>query len=112
MEIVMDEKTILEYISDVDEFMEMHDQFDDRDLDVALSKIVRIIANPDINPAAATTAIIHLQGLSSKFYIQASYMKNVSKPKPGTEEYQKKNMFYAMATALDTLVAALKYAVR
>jgi hypothetical protein len=106
------EQTILELISQVDEFLEMHEIFDDRDFDLALSKIVRIISNPDINPASATTAIIHLQGLSSKFYIQASYMKNVSKPKPGSEEYQKKNMFYAMATALDNLVAALKYAVR
>jgi hypothetical protein len=106
------EQTILELISKVDEFMEMHEEFDDRDLDLALSKIVRIISNPDINPSSATTAIIHLQGLSSKFYIQASYMKNVSKPKPGSQEYQKKNMLYAIATALDNLVSALKYAVR
>jgi hypothetical protein len=112
MVIVMDEKTILELISEVDEFMEMHEQFNDRDLDVALSKIVRIISNPDINPASATTAIIHLQGLSAKFYIQASFLKNVSKPKSGTEDYNRKNMLYAMASALDQLVAALKYAVR
>jgi hypothetical protein len=106
------EKTILELISQVDEFLEMHDLFDDKDFDLALSKVVRIISNPDINPASATTAIIHLQGLSSKFYIQASYLKNISKPRPGTKEYQKKNMFYAMATALNDLVAALKYAVK
>lgn len=108
----LNEKTVLELISEVDEFLEMHKEFNDGDLDIALSKIVRIIMNPDINPAVATTAIIHLQGLSSKFYIQASYMKNVSKPKPGTQEYQKKNMFYAMNEALNQLINALKYAVR
>jgi hypothetical protein len=106
------EETILELVSKVDEFLEMHEVFDDRDLDLALSKIVRIISNPDIHPASATTAIIHLQSLASKFYIQASYMKNMSKPKVGTIEYQKKNMFYAMSEALNQIVAALKYAVR
>lgn len=108
----MSEQSVLELISQVDEFMEMHKEFDDKDMDMALSKVVRIISNPDINPASATTAIIHLQGLSAKFYIQASYLKNVSKPKAGTEGYNRKNMLYAMATALDQLVAALKYAMR
>ena len=108
----MNDTSVLELISQVDEFTEMHKMFDDKDMDMALSKIVRIISNPDINPASATTAIIHLQGLSGKFYIQASYLKNVVKPKAGTDDYNRKNMLYAMATALDQLVAALKYAVR
>jgi hypothetical protein len=112
MEIKMTDKTVLELISEVDEFIEMHHMFQDADLDIALSKIVRIITNPDINPAAAVTGIIHLQGLSSKFYIQASYLKNISKPKAGTEDYSRKNMLYAMSTALDQLVAALKYMVK
>lgn len=108
----MNEKTVLELISQVDEFMEMHDMFNDSDMDKALSKIVRIVANPDINPAAATTAIIHLQGLSSKFYIQANYLKNISKPKAGELEYSRKNMLFAMSTALDSLISALKYGAR
>jgi hypothetical protein len=108
----MSEKTILELISEIDEFIEISNLFSDKDMDTALSKVVRIIANPDINPASATIAIIHLQGLSSKFYIQASYMKNVSKPKAGSEEYHKKNMLFAMSTALDSLIAALKYGAR
>jgi hypothetical protein len=105
----MNDESVIELISKVDEFTEISNLFDDRDMDIALSKVVRIIANPDINSAAATTAIIHLQGLSSKFYIQASYMKNVSKPSPGTDEYKRKNMLFAMATALDNLIQALKY---
>lgn len=108
----MNDKTVLELISEVDEFIEMHDMFNDPDMDIALSKIVRIITSPDINPAVATTAIIHLQGLSSKFYIQASYLKNVSKPKAGTDDYNRKNMLFAMSTALDALIAALKYGAR
>jgi hypothetical protein len=106
------EKTILELISEVDEFVDIHEMFNDKDMDMALSKIVRIISNPDINPAAAATAVIHLQGLATKFYVQASYIKNVSKPKAGTDEYAKKNMLFAIASALNELVAALKYGVR
>jgi hypothetical protein len=106
------EKTIIELISEIDEFVEIHKMFDDKDMDMALSKIVRIISNPDINPAAAATAVIHLQGLATKFYVQASYIKNVSKPKPATDEYQRKNMLFAMHAGLTELVAALKYQVR
>lgn len=108
----MNDESILELISKVDEFSEISILFDDRDMDVALSKVVRIIANPDISPSAATTAIIHLQGLASKFYIQANYYKNCSKPKPGSDEYQKKNMLFSMAQALNDLCAALKYGAR
>ncbi len=108
----VEDKTILELISKVDEFVEMSELFDDRDMDVALSKVVRIVSNPDINPAAATTAIIHLQSLASKFRIQAAWLKNCAKPKPGDEDYKKKNMLFSMVEALEALVAALKYAVR
>jgi len=108
----MDDKSILELISKVDEFVEISDLFDDRDMDIALSKVVRIVSNPDINPASATTAIIHLQALATKFRIQASWLKNCSKPKPGEEDYKKKNMLFSMVEAIEALVNALKYAVR
>jgi len=105
-------KSVLELISEVDEFIEISDLFNDEDMDMALSKVVRIIANPDINPAAATTAIIHLQGMSSKFYIQANYLKNVVRPPAKTKDYDRKNMLFAMSTALDNLISALKYGAR
>lgn len=108
----MNDKSVLDLVSEVDEFIDLHKMFDDKDMDMALSKIVRIIANPDINPMAATTAIIHLQGLASKFYIQANYLKNITKPKAGTEEYNKKNMLFAIHQALNDLCAALKYGAR
>lgn len=108
----MEDKAILELISKVDEFIEISDLFNDRDMDVALSKVVRIVSNPDINPASATTAIIHLQSLATKFRIQAAWLKNCSKPKPGDDEYKKKNMLFSMVEALEALVASLKYAVR
>lgn len=108
----MSDDSILELVSQVDEFLEISELFNDKDMDMALSKVVRIISDPGISPVAATTAIIHLQGLATKFYIQASYMKNVSKPKAGTEEYHKKNMLFAMATALENLISALKYGAR
>lgn len=105
-------ESVIDLVSQVDEFIEISELFDDKDMDTALSKVVRIIANPDINPATATTAIIHLQGLSTKFYIQANYLKNMVKPKAGSEEYTKKNMLFAMSAALDNLIAALKYGAR
>jgi hypothetical protein len=108
----VNDKTVLELISEVDEFLELHNQFQDADIDIALSKIVRIISNPDINPVSATTAIIQLQAFASKFYIQANYLKNMAKPKAGSAEYNRKNMLFSISSTLQELVASLKYAAR
>lgn len=107
-----EEKTVLELISEVDEFAGMHELFKDSDLDIALSRIVRLVANPDLNPISAAQAITKLQALASKFRVQAAWLKNVEKPKPGTTEYHRKNMLYSVIEALENLVASLKYLVR
>lgn len=109
----MENNEIIELISKVDEFIEISELFDnDRDIDVTLSKIVRLIANPDLEPKSAQYAIVHLQALATKFAIQASYFKNMSKPSPGTDEYKRKNMLFSIVQALENLVQALKYLIK
>jgi hypothetical protein len=108
----MAEENILELVSQVDEFFSMHEEFKDANLDFALSKIVKIIMKPDIPPQALVTLIIQLEAIAAKLHIVASYYKNVSKPKPDTVEYKKKNMYFSVAEAISSLVAALKYGVR
>lgn len=103
---------ILELISKVDEFLEMHEKFEDDDLDAALGKIVKIIMKPDIPPQATVELIVQLQAISSKLYIQASWLKNAVKPKAGSIDYERKNMYYSISQAISDLCAALKYNVR
>ena len=108
----MSDDSILELVSKVDEFMELHNIFNDEDLDSALSTVVKLISKPDIPPQAALVLITKLQAIAVKFHIQASYYKNVLKPKINSIEYQKKNMYFTMHEALNDLVAALKYNIR
>lgn len=106
------EMTILELISEVDEFLEMSETFNDDDLDTALGKLVKLTMKPDVPPQAAITLIVQLESIAAKLYIQASYAKNVSKPKVGETAYVKKNMYFSIAEALRNITAALKYAVK
>lgn len=108
----MAEDNILQLISTVDEFMSMHEEFKDDNLDFALSKIVKIILNPDIPPQALTVLIIQLEAIAAKLHIVASYQKNVAKPAAGSVDFKKKNMYYSIADAISSLVQALKYGVK
>lgn len=108
----MEKKSILELVSEVDEFVSISEIFDDEDLDIALGYIVRLIMKPDVPAQSAATLITQIQAISSKMSIIASYYKNVLKPAPGTKEYQKKNLCFTLAESLNNLVAALKYNAR
>ncbi len=102
----------LEYISKVDEFLELADFMKDPQLEEALDMVVKLQLKPDIPAKAATTLIVQLQAVATKCAIQASYLKNVVAPKAGTEEYKKKGMLYSISEALEQLVASLKYMCR
>jgi hypothetical protein len=105
-------ENILELISKVDEFVGMSELFSDSDLDFALSMICKIITKPDIPASAAVTTIVQLEAIAAKLHVQASYLKNVEKPKPNTVEYHKKNLYLSVCDALRNLTAALKYTVK
>lgn len=107
-----DEKTVLEAVSDIDEFMAISQTINDKDLDDALSIIIKLIMKPDIPPQAATQLIIKLQAISTKFAIMSTYYKSVAPGKPGTDEYKKKNIYITLHESINELVSALKYNIR
>lgn len=106
----MDEdKSILEYISNVDEFIQLADFMQDDQLEWALDMVVKLQMKPDIPPKVAIQLIVQLQAIASKCSVQAGYYKNIISPKAGSPEYKKKGMLYTLADAIENLVAALKY---
>lgn len=108
----MSDPAVIELVSRVDSFLSLSDKFVDEDLDMALSRIVKLILKPDIPAQTAVTTIVQLQAIAAKLYIEASYFKNIERPKSGTLDYEKKNMYFSIAEALNELIAALKYSVR
>jgi hypothetical protein len=106
------DKSVLELISDVTEFNDLHDLMKDEQLDRALAIIVKLIMNPDIPSAKAPMLIIELQAISAKLTVLAAYYTTIARDKSGTLNYNKKNIYYSTKEAIDRLVDALKYAAR
>lgn len=105
----MSDQNILEQISEVTEFNDIKNFMQDANLDKALDLIIKIIAKPDIPPAAASIAIVELQALSAKFSILARYYTTLEK---GEVASKKKNVYYTVSDSIDKLVASLKYMVK
>lgn len=101
-----DRNTTLELVSQVQEFLDLHEFMNDDDLDTALGFVIKLIAKPDVPAALAPELIVKLQAISAKMGMMASYYTNVGK------DSKKKNVYYSMRDNLDKLVDALKYAAK
>lgn len=108
----MTDRSALELISDIDEFVELHDFINDEDLDEALSLVVKLIAKPDITQQKVPPVIVKLQALSAKFQVLAVYYTTLGKGRTGTDNNYKKNIFYTMSDSLDKLSNSLKFLAR
>ena len=108
----MTDKSSLELISDITEFNDLHEFMKDEHLDKALVIVIKILMNPDVPSAKAPLLIMELQAMSTKFAVLASYYSTIAKDKAGTENNNKKNVYYSLKESIDKLVDAIKYIVR
>ena len=88
-------------LSEIADFME------DEELTEALTMIAKLIIKPDIPLQVATIEIVRLQAIAAKMSFKATWLTNVDKG-----DRAKKNIYYTAATAINDLVAALKYITR
>jgi hypothetical protein len=108
----LDSKNSLELISDITEFNDLHEFMKDEHLDKALAIVVKLLMNPDVPSAKAPHLIMELQSMSTKFAVLASVYSTIAKDKAGTENNNKKHIYYSVKESIDKLVDALKYVVR
>lgn len=87
----------------------MSEFMQDKDLDIALDLVVKLIAKPDVPAMKAPELIVKLQALSAKFSMLARYYTTFEK---GTESSKKKNVYYTASDCVDKLVDALKYSAK
>jgi len=97
-------KTTLEMINGL---AEISDYMKDEDLNVALTMIAKLIIKPDIPINVATLEIVRLQAIAAKMSFRATWMANVDKG-----DRAAKNIYFTAASAINDLVAALKYITR
>jgi hypothetical protein len=97
-------KTTLDAINGLSEIAEF---MQDEELTVALTFIAKVILKPDIPMNVVTVEIVRLQAIAAKMAFKATWMANVDKG-----DRAKKNLYFTAASAINELVAALKYTTR
>jgi len=100
----METKTTIEMVNGLSEIA---DFMEDDELTEALTMIAKLIIKPDIPLQVATVEIVRLQAIAAKMSFKATWLTNVDKG-----DRAKKNIYYTAATAINDLVAALKYITR
>jgi hypothetical protein len=99
-----DGQTAIEMVNGLAEVAEY---MDDEELTQALTMIAKLIIKPDIPINVATIEIVRLQAIAAKMSFKATWMANVDKG-----DRAKKNIYFTAASAINDLVAALKYITR
>ena len=105
----MSNENTINLISGITEFNDLSEFMQDKDLDIALDLIIKLISKPDVPSTTAPGLIVKLQAISAKLAIQARYYTTFEK---GGDNSKKKNTYYTAAEAIDKLVDALKYSAR
>lgn len=105
----MSESNPLEYISEIQDMIDLHEFMSDPDFTDALELALKCIAKPDVPPAVAKVALVKMQAYAFKFRMQALVYTYVHTGKTGTTENVKKNAYFAITEQCHELAQTLKY---
>lgn len=108
----MENESILSTVSELTALNDMKDFLQDPDFDEAMDLVIKLIMKPHMEPGKAQQLIVKLQALSTKYAILAVTYTTILRDKAGTENNNKKNVYYTLKEALDKLCDALKYTAR
>lgn len=103
---------VLEYISGIQDFADLHTEVGDEDLQKAIDLALKCIAKPEISHASARKAMIMMQGYAFKFKMQALVYMQIHTGKTGSVENIKKNAYMYASEQCDKLAQTLKYLAR
>lgn len=103
------EESPFEYINEIDELLKLHEFMQDDYFSEALDLSVKCIMKPAIPPDKALPLIVKFQAYATKFKMQATFYMALEPGKSGTDNYKRKNVYFAMADQCEKLSAALKY---
>lgn len=107
-----DAVTILDHVSNIQDFVDLHSAVGDDELKTALNLALQCIANPNVTPATARKVMIQMQAYSFKFKMQALVYMQIHTGKTGSEQNIKKNAYMYASEQCDKLAQTLKYLAR
>lgn len=100
---------LVSYVSRIDEIFQVNKFLDDESVEDALNDLVKLTVKPEIPDAVVRKLIVKLSALSGTFAMRATYYSTLSKGKTGSDEFNKKQIYYTLAKVFEDLVGALKY---
>lgn len=102
----------LEYLSDMQDLMDLYEFMDDEDLGEAMDLALKVLAKPDMPPAAAKIAMVRFQALAFKFKMMAQAYTTIKAGRAGSDNYQRKNIYYSANDICQEMTNTLKYLVK
>lgn len=108
----MTEKHALEYISAIQDLLDLNDFMRDEQFEEALGLALKCIAKPDLPPAAAKKALLQMQGWAFIFKMKGQTYMTIKKGKAGSDDNHKKNVYFSVSEQCRDLSGALKYLAR
>lgn len=105
----MSERNTLDYLSQVQDLMDLHEFMEDDDIADAMDLALKCIAKPNVPPAYAREALLKMEALAFKFRMMGQTYMTIKKGMSGSTENQKKNVYFSTSEACHELASALKY---
>ncbi len=102
----------LEYVSGIQDFIDLHAAVGDEELQSALELALKCIANPDVPVAIAKKAMIQMQAYAFKFKMQALVYMQIHTGKVGSSENIKKNAYMYASEQCNLMAQTLKILAR
>lgn len=99
-------------LHDASELTLLNDYMHDDTLEEMINLAIKCLANPNMKPETAERLLVQFQSANFKFGLMAATFMTIKKGKTGTEENNKKNIYYTAADLCDKMAASLKYIVR
>ncbi len=108
----MTEDHPLEYVSGIQDFIDLHASVGDEELQTALDLALKCIVKPDIPVAVARKTMIQMQAYAFKFKMQALVYMQIHTGKTGSDENIKKNAYMYASEQCNLMAQTLKILAR
>jgi hypothetical protein len=89
--------------------MDLHEFMDDENFTEALDLVVKCMVKPDMPPAVARRALLLMQTYAFTFRMQAYKYMTIDKGKTGSDQFNKKNIYFSVSEQCHELAQTLKY---
>lgn len=99
----------LDYLSKIQDLVDLNDFMDDEDFGQACEMALKCIAKPDLPPVHARRALLMMQGWAFVFRMRGQAYMTIRKGPGGSPENHKKNIYFSVSEQCHELAQTLKY---